>query len=340
MKKIILAFILILAMTLAACATPSPITVNTEAPTAPVTSQAAPSSPPLNAESLTAQTTPAAEHLPAVPYVVTNRNAEFPYDYHAKLIAPAAPLILDERCEYNGELLWMNYWSFPQFMNMSIRTDDSVTDSINRFFKADFEKQCEAAALEEQQMIEHYESFYTKNGENSAEQPSSIYNMVQYKTAAAGGFTSGNEMYNIMNVFYDYDNYVGLGTAAAHLIGRHMCTVFSLKTGAQITLADLFTVDEEVYRERVCDEMYLAFQNANHWFTSEGGEGKKQYLYDMFGYFVSDSYFALTDTGLVILFGLDTAAEATSPDELWVSVPYACLEDIMIPIGEIVNITQ
>ena len=335
MKKAALALTLILCFVLSACndSTPAEVT-DTSATPQPTQTTAAPA---IESEIVAEETAP--EIIPArvVPYVLNGTFSAFPLEFFPKKFALVTPLTIDERYERDGQVLSLYFWSFPQFFNTDSRSDGAAIDAINSFFRTEYEERSETVALDLQKDITSYDDFFAKNGEDSPEKPSCFYDTVQYKTAVGGDFTSGNNMYNILNVFRRLDRYAGTGSSATHLYERFTCDVFSLKTGVKITLGDLFTVDEGAYIKRLSDEMYSALQG-NSLVPTETLGNRYNVYQALEQYITSDSMFALSENGLTILFDPFAAGGYTNDTELWITIPYSCIGDIMIPVGEIVDI--
>lgn len=311
--SLILTFLIIL--TLAACTTaPSTVPVETLSSPTPLTGE---------------QT-----QTPAEPYVMSDKFTGFQFEYLADKFVPITPLTIDERYDRDSRLLWLYFRSFPQLMNMDTFSDGTAIDAINKYYQAECEHWIEATALEKQSQIEAYDKLYAANAEDSSKKWLSSYTTVQYKTAVAGTYTSDYGMYNILNVFSLEDTYSG----GAHLYERTSCAVFSLKTGVKISLADLFRVDEENYIKRLGDEMYTALKNENHRWTTGENKNKKEECYKVLKAFITDKTFALSENGLIIMVE-PIVAQNDPATTFWITIPYECIKDIMIPPEDIVNIT-
>jgi beta-lactamase regulating signal transducer with metallopeptidase domain len=284
------------------------------------------------------QTPPSGDQTPtpAEPYVMSDKFSAFPYETLVDKFVTIAPLTVDERYDGDGRLLWRYFRSFPQFMNIdSVFSDGSAIDAINKYIEAEYKQCAEAAALEKQKRIESFVNNFAGDAEYSAEKPYTEYTTAQYKTAVAGPYTSDYGLYNILNVFSLGDTYGGSNGGTILLWEKTSCAVFSLKTGAKITLADLFTVDKESYLNRVSDEMYTALIIATRPETLGKNENRKEEWYETLKAYIADDTFSLSENGLIIMFQTPTAAPV--PGYGWITIPYERIKDIMIPPGDIVN---
>jgi hypothetical protein len=313
MKRAIFSLILTLSivLTLAACTTaPSTLPVETQSSQAP----------------LGEQTQTLAE-----PFVMSDRFSGFPYEYLADKFVPVTPLTIDERYDRDGQLLWLYFRSFPQFMNMDTFSDGLAIGAINKYYQTECEHWIEATALEKQSQIDAFEKLFAANAENSSKKWLSAYTSVQYKTAVAGTYTSDYGMYNILNVFSLTDTYGG----GAHLYEKTSCAVFSLKTGAKIALDDLFTVGEESYVKRLSDEMYTALKNENHLYTTNAN--RKEEALKMLKPYITDDTFSLSENGLIIM--VEPVGAQNVPATIFsITIPYERIKDIMIPPEDIADI--
>jgi beta-lactamase regulating signal transducer with metallopeptidase domain len=295
-------------------------------------------SSPAPAETLSSSAPPAGEPTqpPDEPYVMSGKYSEFPHEYLVEKFVPVAPLMVDEQYDRDGQQLWRYFRSFPQFMNTdTVFSDGSAIDAINKYYEAEYKRCIEAAALEKQSAIETADEFFARHTENSAEKPYSSYTTVQYKTAVAGAHPSDYEMYNILNVFSIEDAYSGLGSAVGYLWQRTSCAVFSLKTGAKISLADLFTVDRENYVNRLSDEMYTALKNENHLYTTNAN--RKEEALKMLKPYITDDTFSLSENGLIIM--VEPVGAQNVPATIFsITIPYERIKDIMIPPEDIADI--
>jgi beta-lactamase regulating signal transducer with metallopeptidase domain len=316
---------------LSACrATPSASPAETTSPLETLSSPATPAAEPTQTPGEETQT-------PAEPYVMSDKFSEYLYEYLVDKFVPVAPLTVDERYDRDGQLLWRYFRSFPQLMNTdTVFSDGSAIDAINKYFQDEYSRCIEAAALEKQSAIETADKFFAKHAENSAEKPYSSYTTVQYKTAVAGAHPSDYEMYNILNVFSIEDAYSGSVNALGYLWQRTSCAVFSLKTGAKISLADLFTVDEENYVNRLSDEMYTALIIETRPETLGKNENRKKEWYELLKAYITDGTFSLSENGLIIM--LEPISAAPMPGIGWITIPYERIKDIMIPPEDIADI--
>ena len=196
---------------------------------------------------------------------------------------------------------------------------------------------CEFAELEKQERNDDIAKYYEDIKDGELEEPWKYrYNFNVSLNYSAFGDDYGNrhEMHSVFNVFFLNDLYFG----GAHGLFSEYCEVFSLKTGARITLSDLFTVGEETYKRRICEELCTVLEAENHWLLKDlHDDTPQEKVYNNCKDYICDGAFALSVNGLTIM--LTTGAIGSNGDgPAFFVIPFECLEDIMIPPETIADI--